>query len=115
MAGQPRAEAPKPRLSASSATQGDRYLGPAILLQAARWIKYTLYRTRVLPRTRVPALTVSVGNLSTGGSGKTPLAAWIAEFLAGQGVTACCSEASTRSTSREVTTPRSGTRPAKPL
>lgn len=49
-----------------------------------RWLKYTAYRLKVLPRTRVPALTVSVGNVTTGGSGKTPLAAWIARTLTGE-------------------------------
>jgi len=55
-----------------------------VLAQAARWVKFTLYRLRVLPRTHVPALTVSVGNVTTGGSGKTPLAAWIATALAAE-------------------------------
>ena len=75
------------------ASASGREVGPAgwLLLravgavaQAARWVKHTLYRMRVLPRTHVPALTISVGNVTTGGSGKTPLAAWIAEVLAGE-------------------------------
>lgn len=56
--------------------------GVAALASLARWLKYTAYKMRVLPRTRVPALTISVGNVTTGGSGKTPLAAWIAKALA---------------------------------
>lgn len=54
------------------------------LAALGRWLKYTAYRLKVLPRTRVPALTVSVGNVTTGGSGKTPLAAWIARTLTGE-------------------------------
>ncbi|MCW5892592.1 MAG: tetraacyldisaccharide 4'-kinase [bacterium] len=38
-----------------------------------------------LPATRVPAHVVSVGNLTVGGSGKTPLTLWIAEQLQARG------------------------------
>ncbi len=39
------------------------------------------------PPTRLPLPTIAVGNLSVGGTGKTPLAAWIAEYCARQGYT----------------------------
>ncbi len=34
---------------------------------------------------RVPAAVISIGNLTTGGTGKTPLVAWITNFLAAEG------------------------------
>lgn len=39
------------------------------------------------PPTRLPLPTIAVGNLSVGGAGKTPLAAWIAEYCAARGRT----------------------------
>jgi len=39
------------------------------------------YRRGLFPQARLAAPVISVGNLSVGGSGKTPLVAWIAERL----------------------------------
>ena len=39
------------------------------------------------PPARLPLPTIAVGNLSVGGTGKTPLAAWIAEYCARHGHT----------------------------
>jgi tetraacyldisaccharide 4'-kinase len=52
---------------------------------AARWrnVRYDTGRAEVL-RVRVPV--VSVGNLTVGGTGKTPLVRWIAEWLVDRGV-----------------------------
>src|SRR3989454_9979618 len=36
---------------------------------------------------RLPLPTIAVGNLSVGGTGKTPLAAWIAAYCAARGRT----------------------------
>jgi tetraacyldisaccharide 4'-kinase len=44
-----------------------------------------LYDARWLGVARVPALVVSVGNLTVGGSGKTPAALWLATRLAARG------------------------------
>src|SRR5439155_1685955 len=43
------------------------------------------HRRAVLKTTRLPLPAVAVGNLSVGGTGKTPLAAWIARRYAGRG------------------------------
>jgi tetraacyldisaccharide 4'-kinase len=54
------------------------YAGGAALHRAA-------YERRVLRPARLACRVVSVGNLVVGGSGKTPLAAWIAEQLHARG------------------------------
>jgi len=44
--------------------------------------------TRRRDAARLPLPAIAVGNLSVGGTGKTPLAAWIAEYCAARGRTA---------------------------
>ncbi len=44
-----------------------------------------LYRTGALATTRLPCRVVSIGNLSVGGTGKTPTAAWLAARLRQRG------------------------------
>jgi tetraacyldisaccharide 4'-kinase len=53
--------------------------GGAVLLRGA------LYDAGVLRQARVPARVVSVGNLTVGGTGKTPAALWLAEALRARG------------------------------
>lgn len=53
---------------------------------AAMRLRNRLYDGGWLPAFRPPLGVVSVGNLSLGGTGKTPLAEWIARRLAGVGV-----------------------------
>jgi tetraacyldisaccharide 4'-kinase len=43
------------------------------------------YRTGRKPVQRLPVPVIVVGNLTVGGTGKTPLSIWLAEFLKGQG------------------------------
>lgn len=44
------------------------------------------YAAGLLPRTRVDCKVVVVGNLTVGGTGKTPLVIWLARRLRGQGI-----------------------------
>jgi tetraacyldisaccharide 4'-kinase len=49
-------------------------------------VRNGLYRAGVFKSHRLPRPTVAVGNLTTGGTGKTPIVRWLAEQLAGQGL-----------------------------
>lgn len=46
------------------------------------------YRNGILRQNRLGSRVISVGNLTTGGTGKTPMVLWIAERLAADGMTA---------------------------
>jgi tetraacyldisaccharide 4'-kinase len=48
-------------------------------------IRRALYRANIFKAHRLPVPVVVVGNITAGGSGKTPLVIWLAEFLRGQG------------------------------
>lgn len=61
-----------------------RLLSPGYGLAVATWSR--LVRLRPF---RAPCCVVSVGNISVGGTGKTPLTEYIARFLAGQGRSVC--------------------------
>ena len=61
-------------------------LAPAALLYAAVMrLRAAVYRRALRPVRRLPRPTVAVGNLSVGGTGKTPLAAWIARYYVARG------------------------------
>jgi tetraacyldisaccharide 4'-kinase len=47
------------------------------------------YGLGLFKTTRLPVLVIVVGNLTVGGTGKTPLVIWLAEFLRAQGFSPC--------------------------
>lgn len=55
------------------------------LFAAGTGVRNALYDLGILRSERLPIPAVSVGNLSVGGTGKTPLAAWIARELVTRG------------------------------
>ncbi len=52
-------------------------------------VRATLYRTGALASHKIEAPVISVGNITTGGSGKTPLVEWIAQKLYLEGRRTC--------------------------
>jgi tetraacyldisaccharide 4'-kinase len=52
---------------------------------AVSHLRARAYRTKILKQKHLPGKVISVGNLTTGGTGKTPMAIWIAERLAAEG------------------------------
>ena len=54
---------------------------PSWLYSAAARIRNLAYDYRILPVHRAGAPVISLGNITTGGTGKTPLAAWLANWL----------------------------------
>jgi len=62
-------------------------LGVASLgYRLAMRIRNSLYDCRVLKSHRANAVVLCVGNLTTGGTGKTPLVAWLARYLTDKGL-----------------------------
>lgn len=66
--------------------------GGVFLLRGLSWLyrvgvmaRLALYRLGWPPSLRLPCQVVSVGNLTLGGSGKTPVVAYLARFFASQG------------------------------
>ena len=54
---------------------------PAALYRAVVAFRNLLYSLKIIKTRRLPAYVVSVGNLTTGGTGKTPITAEIAKYL----------------------------------
>jgi tetraacyldisaccharide 4'-kinase len=61
-------------------------LPPAYLYEFLMAVRARAYAVRLLPSEIPDAPTVAVGNLTVGGSGKTPIAAWIAQYYWSKGV-----------------------------
>lgn len=55
------------------------------LFQAAAGLRRTAYRRRWLKSCRLPVPVVVVGNITVGGTGKTPLVIWLADYLKAAG------------------------------
>jgi tetraacyldisaccharide 4'-kinase len=63
-----------------------RILWPvAVFYSSLVSLKSWLYERGIFSRRKLPGTVVSVGNLTLGGTGKTPMALWIAERLAREG------------------------------
>jgi tetraacyldisaccharide 4'-kinase len=54
---------------------------------AVTHLRTRAYRTGLLHQRRLDGVVISVGNLTTGGTGKTPMVLWIAQRLLGEGKT----------------------------
>jgi tetraacyldisaccharide 4'-kinase len=67
-------------------TLKDSLLWPLTLpYGAASRLRARAYHSGALKQRRLDAIVISVGNLTTGGTGKTPMVMWIAERLAAEG------------------------------
>jgi tetraacyldisaccharide 4'-kinase len=56
-----------------------------VLYGAAMRLRAALYKGGLLSRRRLPGSVISVGNLTVGGTGKTPMVLWVADRLAAEG------------------------------
>jgi len=61
----------------------------SLLYGAVTRTRLSLYRRGTFVTTKLDRPVVSVGNITTGGTGKTPLVEWVAKTLAGQGKRPC--------------------------
>jgi tetraacyldisaccharide 4'-kinase len=53
----------------------------SLLFRMAAWLRRSAYRIGLLSSHRLPVPVIVVGNITVGGTGKTPLVAWIANHL----------------------------------
>ena len=61
----------------------------SLLYGAAMTTRSALYRQQIFRTRKVGAPVISVGNITTGGTGKSPLVAWIARELSNRGRCVC--------------------------
>lgn len=57
----------------------------AVVFGCVVGLRRALYRAGVLPSYRVPVPVIVVGNITAGGTGKTPLVLWVCDFLRERG------------------------------
>ncbi len=57
----------------------------SLVFAAAAAVRRTAYRGGLLRPARLPVPVIVIGNITAGGTGKTPLTIWLAEFLRGHG------------------------------
>ena len=72
------------RSFAAAAVRGATALAEPVYA-GVMWARNALYDRVILRSHRLPRPTISVGNITTGGTGKTPMVRWIAEQLAAKG------------------------------
>ncbi len=75
----------------TSRTIGARFARAALLPLSGLWTvamtsRAALYRGGWLATDALPGPAVAIGNLTVGGSGKTPLAAWVADYFVSRGL-----------------------------
>ena len=61
-------------------------LPPSLVYRVGMAMRTRAYRIGLLRQADVPLPVVAVGNLTVGGSGKTPISSWIARYYAEQGL-----------------------------
>lgn len=61
----------------------------SILYGAVTRTRLSLYRRGTFQTTKLDRPVISIGNITTGGTGKTPLVEWVARTIAGQGKKVC--------------------------
>src|SRR5947209_16016271 len=61
----------------------------SLLYGAVTHARLALYRARVLPVHKLAVPVISVGNITAGGTGKTPLVEWLARAAAREGRRVC--------------------------
>ena len=64
----------------------DAFLWPfAVPYEAVSRLHARAYKSGFLPQRKLAAFVISVGNLTVGGTGKTPMVLWIAQQLLSEG------------------------------
>jgi tetraacyldisaccharide 4'-kinase len=61
----------------------------SLLFRAVVWLRRLAYRAGILSSHRLAKPVIVVGNLTVGGTGKTPLVAWLADYLRHKGLHPC--------------------------
>ena len=58
----------------------------SLIYRCVCWVRKTLYRVGIFRTRRLDAMVISIGNLTVGGTGKTPFTIAVARYLADQGL-----------------------------